>query len=79
MQLKGPGVFMPEKVEISVSSDGVEFQQVAQVWNDIPVSSEELLFKSFDTICDVQARYVRYKAARSTMRGFLFLDEIIVN
>lgn len=79
MQLRGPGVFMPEKVEISVSSDGVEFQQVALVWNDISVSSEELLFKSFDTICDVQARYVRYKAARSTMRGFLFLDEIIVN
>ena len=79
MQLKGPGVFMPEKVEISVSSDGVDFVQVAQVWNDISVDSEELLFKSFDVICDVHARYVRYRAARSTMRGFLFLDEIVVN
>lgn len=79
MQLKGPGVFMPEKVEISVSTDGVDFVQVAEVWNDISVNSEELLFKTFDTICNVQARYIRYRAARSTMRGFLFLDEIIVN
>ena len=79
MQLKGPGVFMPEKVEISVSTDGVDFVQVAEVWNDVSVNLEELLFKSFDTICNVQARYIRYRAARSTMRGFLFLDEIIVN
>ena len=79
MQLKGPGVFMPEKVEISVSTDGVDFVQVAEVWNDISVNSEELQFKSFDAVCDVHARYVRYRAARSIMRGFLFLDEIIVN
>ena len=79
MQLKGPGVFMPEKVEIQVSSDGENFIQVAEVWNDVSVNLEELLFKSFDTICDVQARYIRYRAARSTMRGFLFLDEIVVN
>jgi hypothetical protein len=52
---------------------------VAEVWNDVSVNLEELLFKSFDTICNVQARYIRYRAARSTMRGFLFLDEIIVN
>ena len=79
MQLKGPGVFMPEKVEIQVSSDGENFIQVAEVWNDVSVNLEELFFKSFDTICNVQARYIRYRAARSTMRGFLFLDEIIVN
>ena len=79
MQLKGPGVFMPEKGEIQVSSDGENFIQVAEVWNDVSVNLEELLFKSFDTICNVQARYIRYRAARSTMRGFLFLDEGIVN
>ena len=79
MQLKGPGVFMPEKVEILVSQDGETFEQVAQVWNDISVEAEDLLFRSFDTICNVKARYVRYRAARSPMRGFLFLDEIVVN
>ena len=79
MQLKGPGVFMPHKVDIYVSEDGKSFTHVAEVWNDVSVSNEDLLFKSFDTICDVDARYVRYHAGRSTMRGFLFLDEIVVN
>ncbi len=79
MQLKEPGVFMPQKVDIYVSADGENFEHVAEVWNDVSVNIPDLLFRSFDTICDVRARYVRYHAKRSTMRGFLFLDEIVVN
>ena len=79
MQLIGPGVFMPSKVDILVSEDGVDFTLVATVWNDVPVTAEELLFKDFSAICDVKAKYVRYHAYRSTMRGFLFLDEVVVN
>ena len=79
MQLKGPGVFMPQKADIYVSEDGVDFTHVAEIWNDVSVNNEDLLFRSFDTICNVNARYVRYHAKRSAMRGFLFLDEIIVN
>lgn len=79
MQLIGPGVFMPEKVDILVSSDGEHFTHIVTVWNDISTSDQNLLFKSFDTICDAKARYVRYHAYRSTMRGFLFLDEVVVN
>ena len=79
MQLKEPGVFMPQKVDIYVSADGESFEHVAEVWNDVSVNIPDLLFRSFDTICDVRARYVRYHAKRSTMRGFLFLDEIVVN
>ena len=62
-----------------VSEDGVDFTHVAEIWNDVSVNNEDLLFRSFDTICNVNARYVRYHAKRSAMRGFLFLDEIIVN
>ncbi len=79
MQLKGPGVFMPEKADIYVSEDGSEFMRIAEVWNDVSTSNPDLLFRSFDTICNVNARYVRYHARRSTARGFLFLDEIVVN
>ena len=79
MQLKGPGVFMPEKVDILVSEDGKDFELVKTHWNDIPTTAEDLLFKNFDTICKKKARYVRYHAYRSTMRGFIFLDEIVVN
>ena len=79
MQLIGPGVFMPSKVDILVSENGENFTLVRTVWNDVPVDAEELLFKDFSTICDVKAKYIRYHAYRSTMRGFLFLDEIVVN
>ena len=79
MQLIGPGVFMPEKVDVLVSENGVDFTLVATVWNDISTSNPDLLFKSFDVICDQSARFVRYHAYRSPMRGFLFLDEVVVN
>lgn len=79
MQLKEPGVFMPQKVDIYVSADGESFKHVAEVWNDVSVNIPDLLFRSFDTVCDEEVRYVRYHAKRSTMRGFLFLDEIVVN
>lgn len=79
MQLTGPGVFMPEKVEISVSSDGKNYVELGTVWNDVPTSVSELLFRNFDMICDVSARYIRYHAYRSPQRGFVFIDEIVVN
>lgn len=79
MQLIGPGVFMPSKVDILVSEDGENFRLVETVWNDVSTSAEELQFKTFQTICNVRARYIRYHAYRSTMRGFLFLDEVVVN
>jgi hexosaminidase len=79
MQLIGPGVFMPEKVDVWVSENGSDFTQVTTIWNDVSTRNPDLLFKSFDVVCDVKARYVRYHAYRSTMRGFLFLDEVVIN
>lgn len=79
MQLIGPGVFMPQKVDVLVSENGSDFTLVSTIWNDVPTSNADLLFKSFDVICDTKARYVRYHAYRSPMRGFLFLDEVLVN
>ena len=78
MQLIGPGVFMPRQVDILVSEDGENFELIATMENDIPTSEEALTFRTYETSCDVKARYVRYHAYRSTMRGFLFLDEVIV-
>ena len=79
MQLIGPGVFMPEKVDVWVSENGSDFTQVTTIWNDVSTRNPDLLFKNFDVVCDVKARYVRYHAYRSTMSGFLFLDEVVVN
>jgi hexosaminidase len=79
MQLIGPGVFMPEKVDVWVSENGVDYTLVSTIWNDVSTSNPDLLFKSFDVVCNCSARYVRYHAYRSPMRGFLFLDEVVVN
>ena len=79
MQLIGPGVFMPEKVDVWVSENGEDYTLVTTVWNDVSTSNPDLLFKSFDVVCDVKARFVRYHAYRSPMRGFLFLDEVVIN
>jgi len=79
MQLIGPGVFMPRQVDILVSEDGENFELIATMQNDILTTEETLTFRTFETSCDVNARYIRYHAYRSTMRGFLFLDEVVVN
>lgn len=79
MQLIGPGVYMPQKVDVYISEDGRSFTHIAEIWNDVPTDASDLLFRSFDTICNADARYIRYHAKRSVKRGFLFLDEIVVN
>lgn len=80
MQVIGPEVFMPERVEIYTSEDGVEFGLAGICHNDVPVTAEELLFREFGTVCNTNARYIRYKAFRNPVcRGWLFTDEIVVN
>lgn len=80
MQLVSPYVFMPKKADIYVSEDGKDFVHLAEVWNDVSLRTEDLVFRSFDTVCDTKARYVRYTASRNDeIGGWLFIDEIVVN
>lgn len=79
MQLTGPEVFMPEKVEISVSVDGQEFTRIGEIWNETSSRTEELTFRCFSTTCSETARYIRYQAIRNPKGGWLFIDEIIIN
>lgn len=80
MQLVSPYVFMPKKVDIYVSEDGETFTHLAEVWNDVSLRAEDLTFRSFDTICDTRARYVRYKAEQSGVDGgWIFIDEVVIN
>ena len=77
MQICGPGVFMPCLVEISASTDGENYEMLATikhevVWDELPS------YKSFGWEGDAEARYIRYKAHRSSFSGFLFVDEIVV-
>ena len=80
LQSAGPGIFLPERVEISVSDDGRNFTPAGQCFNDIPVSDPNLIFRDFNVICNEKARYVRYMAFRNpAVSAWLFVDEIVVN
>lgn len=80
MQLIGPEVFMPEKVEILISSDGENYTLLDVNYNEVPDNVSDLIFRKFDTVCNTEARFIRYKATRNkNKKGWLFIDEIVVN
>lgn len=78
MQICGPEVFMPERVVISVSNDGKEFTQLAEIKHEV-VSDDAVTFKNFGWEGEASARYIRYQAlASDKFGGVLFTDEIVV-
>ena len=77
MQQPGPEIFLPKKVEIFVSKDGVDFVKAGEVWNEVPTASETILYMPFGTVVNEEARFVRYRAIRE--KAWLFVDEIIIN
>ncbi len=78
MQQTGPGVFMPDFVEVSLSNDGKEFHKVKTITNDIPLTQSTLTLKNFQfSLLGEQARYVRV-FAKNGQHGFLFADEVII-
>lgn len=78
MQICGPEVFMPERVVISVSNDGKEFTQLAEIKHEV-VRDDAVTFKNFGWEGEVSARYIRYQAlASDKFGGVLFTDEIVV-
>ncbi len=79
MQSKGAWVYMPDHVEISVSDDGLNFRSVALVPNDISPANAALQFKTFGSVCDCSARFVRLVAAPGPLKEWLFTDEIVIN
>ncbi|MBQ8367149.1 MAG: beta-N-acetylhexosaminidase [Alistipes sp.] len=77
MQICGPGVFMPCRVEIWGSTDGENYELLTDIEHEVVVD-ELPSFKSFGWEGSADVRYIRYKAHRSRYSGFLFTDEIVV-
>lgn len=78
MQICRPEVFMPERVVISVSNDGKEFTQLAEIKHEV-VRDDAVTFKNFGWEGEASARYIRYQAlASDKFGGVLFTDEIVV-
>lgn len=75
MQIIGPGVWMPAKVEISVSDDGKDYTMLKEIVHE-QKPTEGLSFMNFSWEGKAKGRYVRYRA--TSTEGCQFLDEIIV-
>ena len=89
LQNAGAMIIFPKKVEIFVSSDGVKFQKVAEILNDVdPLSAEKQLKDFSATFNPVTANYVKVVATNLNSKPkekvaqgketWLFIDEIAV-
>lgn len=78
MQLIGPGVFMPKYIEVSLSTDGINFEKAFRIENNIPKEYNRLIFQDFvGGFENKQARYIKVFAKNNG--GFLFVDELVIN
>ncbi len=82
-------IFMPTEVIFEISADGVQYQQVGKVVNNLPATETQSTIKDFRaTFNTTAARYVRVtaKVLQGAPRGhpgegkpvWIFADEIMV-
>lgn len=78
MQICGPGVFFPKKVIISVSTDGENYTQLAEIDHEV-VKDDVVSFKNFGWTGEAKARYIHYQSfPEEKYGGVHFVDEIVV-
>ncbi len=82
LQEKRLGIFLPERVEFSLSDNGQSFHTVAALGHDVPKSEAGPLMRTIaaDKL-KATGRYVRVRAKKTGTPGrdWLFVDEILVN
>lgn len=76
MQLTGPGVYQPKKVEVLTSEDGKNFTSQGVIPTTIPQDKSDLTFQEYTFQGNWKARYVQLKAQNP--KGFIFVDEIVI-
>lgn len=76
MQLTGPGVYQPEKVEVLTSEDGKNFTSQCAIPTTISQDKSDLTFQEYTFQGNWKARYVQLKAQNP--KGFIFVDEIVI-
>ena len=90
LQVAGPWIWMPDRIEFEVSSDGVSFTRVAEIKPAFPVREMTPTVKEYrQPIMPTRARYVRIRAFNfgkipSWHPGaggdpWIFIDEIFVS
>ncbi len=78
MHQPGPGVYLPEYVEVQFSNDGKNFSTNQRLSHDFDPKDRQLKFKTFEfNLKDTEARFIRL-IAPNNMGGFMFVDEVVV-
>lgn len=79
MQVVGPYIFLPIKVEVFSSDNGSDFTLLGTQENNIPQDAEGVIFKDFGWKgAPTTARYIKMHAHQNKILGFLFTDEVVV-
>ena len=79
LQWRAAWIWLPEKVEISLSDDGKEFRSVGIFSHNISQEEERPLYLNYAWQGEDAARYIRYHAYTNGIEGgWLFTDEITV-
>lgn len=81
-------IFMPTKVEYYISDNGIDFQLLETVENDVDQKIDSCITKTFFTNKGFSARYIKVKAYNLGVnpswhlsageKSWLFIDEIII-
>jgi hexosaminidase len=79
MQLVGPWIWLPSKVVVSVSDDGVTYNKLGEYTHDIPADTDKLLFHTLGFEGRASGRYIKFEAFPYGKYGaVMFTDEIVV-
>lgn len=79
MQLTGPGVYLPEYIEVSISNDNENYKRVLLLPGKADEENKELLFQTFEgKLNPEKARYVKVYAKNKSSDRFMFTDELII-
>lgn len=82
-------IFLPERVEISVSQNGMDFKEVANIENHVPDNTQEALIEVFgQNGMEETSRYIKVKGVNREVcpswhvgagdKAWIFVDEITI-
>jgi len=77
MQITGPGVYMPEFLEVSLSEDGNHYEKVIRISNDVAENEQSLVIRKFTGKISKTARYIKV-FAKNKAGQFMFTDEFVI-
>ena len=78
LQTAGAEIWFPKEVSFLISDDNENFTELMSRPDITDPKSEGTLFEQFEWKGDAKGRYLKVKAVRKDLGGWLFLDEIVV-